>query len=310
MPVHKAKSIRETRNLSKFILSQILIYIYPFNLNNKLIMKDLLVIIIVFGVFIFTLYVNKQSNFDEKQQIITNNEPKTKIQKNKILDLINEKRSKIKNIKITSIVVHNKINRFNMSSSGYLFYEKNKNFRLVLNSIFGKELDIGSNDNYFWYWSKRSIEKGIFYSLHENIKSTRLKDPINPLFLKTILFLDLIPTEKTSVYKSENFYHIEWETESINNNEKLKCCITLDKESYKPNNMILKNSQNKIITEAKVQNTFEHQGIYIPQKIKISWMEENIEMTWDLKIVETNTNINPIYWIMPNYEKKIDISID
>lgn len=267
-----------------------------------------LVLVFVSGFFIF--FILKQSHFNFKKPLIINEEPKKIIIQNEILNFINNQKSKINNIKVNSIVVQNKINRFTTSSSGFLFYEKDKNFRLVLNSLFGKELDIGSNSHLFWYWAKRSTEKALYFSPHEHIKNTRLKEPVNPLFLKTVLLLDKIPTQNSKVFKSENYIFIEWETESINYDKKLTCCLKLNKKNYKPCNMMLKDPNNKLIAEIIVQNVFLHEQVYLPQNIKILWPEENIEMTWDLKDMEINTNINALYWNMPNYGKRIDISKD
>lgn len=276
-------------------------------------MKDLLPVILIF-IFSFILLCNlKESNY-KKEKPIDLQETKKQIEtislNKKILLSINQKKSLIRRIKVNSLVVNNKIGVLNINSSGFLTYEKDKNFRFVLNSIFGKEVDIGSNNTYFWYWSKRSTDKSLFFSSYENIKNTRLKDPVNPLILKSILFIDNLPIENTQIYESENYFFIEWEIESINDNEKMLCCMKIDKKTYQPYNMTLKNSKNKLISEIIVQNVFKYKDSYLAQKIKVNWPDENIEMTWILKDIEINNSISSSYWKMPNHDPKINIGIN
>lgn len=276
-------------------------------------MKDLLPVILIFIFSFIFLCMIKESNY-KKEKPIHLQETKRQIEtislNKKILSSINEKKSLIRRIKVNSLVVNNKIGVLNINSSGFLTYEKDKNFRFVLNSIFGKEVDIGSNSTYFWYWSKRSTDKSLFFSSYEDIKNTRLKDPVNPLILKSILFIDNLPIENTQIYESENYFFIEWEIESINDNEKMLCCMKIDKKTYQPHNMTLKNSKNKLISEIIVQNVFKYKDSYLAQKIKVNWPDENIEMTWILKDIEINNSISSSYWKMPNHDHKINIGIN
>jgi len=64
---------------------------------------------------------------------------------NEFLLLLNERNSKVKNIVYPDIRIA--VEGFNLSSK--LFYEKDRRFRMMNWSIFGKETDVGSNDEYF-----------------------------------------------------------------------------------------------------------------------------------------------------------------
>src|ERR1017187_4932054 len=59
--------------------------------------------------------------------------------------------------------------------SGMIYYENSKLFHLELSSFFGPELDIGSNNEYFWYWSRRDSEPGLHFAKHEDFYKSRMK---------------------------------------------------------------------------------------------------------------------------------------
>lgn len=273
-------------------------------------MKDLLLITSIFAISFICLCLIKEFDHKENKPTFFHEETKTLSPTTNILDLINENRSIIKSVKSNYFLVHNKIGILNINSSGFLAYEKDKNFRLIVNSVFGKEIDIGSNDEHFWYWAKRSTEKSLFFSSYKNLSNTRLKDPVNPLVLKSILFIDVLPIKATQVYETTDNFFIEWPTKSIDEKENMSCCIKINKKTHQPSNMVFKNSKNKTITEATVLNSIKYKDTYLAQKIKISWPDENIEMTWELKDVEINSQINSSYWKMPNHDHKVDIGIN
>lgn len=93
---------------------------------------------------------------------------------------------------------------------GSLYYEKPKGFRMRINSVFGEEVDLGSNDDVFWYWSRRNKRKGLYYAHHEDFQKTRLKTPFNPLFIRASLGLDLIHFENgLGIYGGQRCHQAE-----------------------------------------------------------------------------------------------------
>ncbi len=66
-------------------------------------------------------------------------------------------------------------------------YEKSLNFRMINSSFFGKEVDVGSNEKEFWFWSKRMKPPALFHTIHDNLKNTNLKTPFHPLWIKEII---------------------------------------------------------------------------------------------------------------------------
>lgn len=58
-------------------------------------------------------------------------------------------------------------------------------------SLLGQELDLGSNDELFWFWAQRSPEPGVFYARHDQFAVSRARQmiPIEPAMLVEALGL-------------------------------------------------------------------------------------------------------------------------
>src|SRR5690606_16705391 len=67
--------------------------------------------------------------------------------------------------------------------SANLAIEAPRNFRLVAKPpVGGAEVDLGSNQDQFWFWNKRSEEKYVFVAYHdeESVRKRPLPIPFQP----------------------------------------------------------------------------------------------------------------------------------
>src|SRR5690606_29557898 len=90
------------------------------------------------------------------------------------------------------------------SLNGALSYEKPFGFRFVMSSFLSKELDLGSNDEHFWYWSKRDRTPGLYWAKYEDYNKTRLKAPFNPMFMRASLGLEPIEIDVAVITESDD----------------------------------------------------------------------------------------------------------
>ena len=73
-----------------------------------------------------------------------------------------------------------------------LAYEQPRRFRLRAGTaITGQELDLGSNDELFWFWTKQNPQPSIFFARHEAFAQSpnRSLIPIEPLWIADALGL-------------------------------------------------------------------------------------------------------------------------
>ena len=64
-------------------------------------------------------------------------------------------------------------------------FERPRRFRLRADSFMGPELDLGSNDQLFWFWIRLAPPPTVYYCRHHQFESSRARDllPIRPEWL-------------------------------------------------------------------------------------------------------------------------------
>ncbi len=249
--------------------------------------KFLLIILLLVVVFIvvYNIKINKKIYFNAQNQ--------EKVQSNEIIDKINNRTKDIKRIKSDIYIKLNTV----LGAKGFIAYEKTNNFRMVCNSVFGKEIEIGSNDDYFWFWSRTIKPKALYYGDLDKIEKTRLRKIFYPVLIRSFLGIDEI--KNCEVTKDQNKFYI---IEKIDLGDEKLIQIKIIEEG-KIIAQKITNLNHELILEI---NILEFQENDLPKKIKLHWLEENIQQDWTLE----NTKINDINyndWKMPNSKNKIDL---
>lgn len=76
--------------------------------------------------------------------------------------------------------------------SAEIAVERPRRFRFRAGtSLLGPELDLGSNDELFWFWAQRSPQPGVFYARHDQFAASRARQmiPVEPATLVEALGL-------------------------------------------------------------------------------------------------------------------------
>jgi hypothetical protein len=212
----------------------------------------------------------------------------------------------IKKNNINSIYYENissTINGININSE--LIYEKPLNFRMISKSIFGIETDVGSNDNFFWFWSKRIENKPLYYSDHKNLKKTYLRTIFNPSWMSEILGINEITSGKLLSYNTNYLANIQ---EDVNNTgRKIIKVKLIDLHKNALFGSYIYNMYDEIMISAEIVEYHLIEDNYYPKKIVINWFEENIQMNWNMSIPKINQKFNKNNFLIPNIKNKIDL---
>jgi hypothetical protein len=99
-----------------------------------------------------------------------------------VIDVVNKNSSQIRSFST---------NRASISGKGFpsltadIAFERPQEFRLRAGTSFGQELDLGSNDELFWFWVKRSQTPGVFYCRHDQFAASQARQmtPFEPQWL-------------------------------------------------------------------------------------------------------------------------------
>lgn len=212
---------------------------------------------------------------------------------------INSRSLSTNNISCEDIDVKVWMNGHRYKLTGSINYEKPLFFRMIINSLFGKEVDIGSNDKHFWYWSRRDKKPGLYYALHEDLQKTRLKNPFNPLFLRASLAAEELPAKDCKVVEKGDNLMLVYPRQSASG-QPLLFAVFVNKSRKQIDGYILTNSNGQTLATCDIQ---EYAGS-IPTKILYTWYEENHVMLVTLKRPKMNSAIDPSVWQMPNHTPK------
>ena len=85
----------------------------------------------------------------------------------------------------------------------------------------------------------------------------------------------------------------------LNENDVETITTLIDPEINKVVARYLYDENNKILISTEYK--------FFPDRIHVFWHEENITLAIDLTNVQKNTNINSLYWKMPNITPKTNI---
>lgn len=223
------------------------------------------------------------------------------IENNQFLDDFNNKNSKI-----NSIYSNVAISSQGITLNSAIVYEKKIKFRMISESIFGTELDIGSNDQYFWFWSKRMKPSALFYAKHEDLKNTRLRTPFNPNWMIELLGVSNIDKNCSYFEYKNDLVVSEIVTDNFGNVINKLRLIDRNKKSCIAHFLYDKN-MNPIIS-AEIKEFYAIEDCFLPKKIEIFWYEENIKSVWNLSEPKINLHISSDKFIVPNISPKIDLN--
>lgn len=223
----------------------------------------------------------------------------------KYIEEINEKNLKIKNISVEKIQIE--LQQLAIKTFGCLAMQKENNFRLKVWTVFGLEMDVGSNDQHFWFWSKRMSNPALYYSKHENLNKTMLKTPLNPSWLIESLNFGKISIENIEISKFKNFWMIIQPRISALG-EKVVVITLIDPQKMVVSGHYLYKNNFLIASTEILEFTLDSKtNLLIPRKVLIIWHDEKISLKLELINAQINTSIQSQFWIMPDIKNKIDI---
>jgi hypothetical protein len=186
---------------------------------------------------------------------------------------------------------------------GEVYYEKPKNFRLILSSILGKEIDLGSNATHFWYWSKRDKEPGLHFARHEDFPKTRLKTPFNPMLMRAALGAEILDTKNCKIVENQQDIMLVYSRVS-GSGRPVQFSVFVSKAKKQIDGFLLSDEFGKRLATCEIR---ERKGD-VPVEVMFTWHEENRVMLMRFNGPKVNGPVNARHWTMPAYSPKIDMA--
>jgi hypothetical protein len=188
----------------------------------------------------------------------------------------------------------------------HIAFQRERNFRLRADLI-GPEVDLGSNDQIFWFWIKRSEPPAVYYCRHDQFPTSQARRmiPIDPNWLTealgTVVINPALPHD--GPYPEAN--------------NRLRIRTILNTPEGTNVKMTIVDAVSAWIME---QQIFDVQGrlrarsvtegyrqdprtkLYVPTAVRVECPEAKFSIRLDLGTVEVNQlQVNPELFVMPSY---------
>lgn len=207
-----------------------------------------------------------------------------------ILSKINQLKQNIESVYISDLKVNFKQTRIPINLYGYMAYEKDKKFRFQLyHRLTGKEIDVGSNQNEFWFYSKRSDPVNTYVGKYE-FSRLNLKSALHPDWILESTNLFNLPQNYNKIYKSGDNLLLCYD-KILSNGEEVKISILINPIKNMILGKYLYDINNKLISSIEY---LEYQK-GLPSQVKINWYEENVTMLWELN-PQINVKLSKNFW--------------
>lgn len=244
-----------------------------------------------------------QANIVQRQEGILRESAEKTVEIHPVIRALNEKNGQIRSFVSEEVTFRTWERGMRFRTGGKIYYEKDKKFRLIVESAFGKELDLGSNEEIFWYWSRRDRQPGLHFATHENFSKTRLKTPFNPVFMQQSLGLDEIDLTGARIAETERELMVSY-NRANSVGDPIVYSLIVDKEKLLVDGCLITDLRGNVLASAEVR---ERMG-ELPARMLYLWTEEDRMLSISFDTPRINVKLSELHWQVPDHKPRIDMS--
>jgi hypothetical protein len=187
--------------------------------------------------------------------------------------------------------------------------ESPRNFRLVAtNPMGGNEVDLGSNQEHFWFWNRRSAEKYVYQAQHdvEAERMRRFPIPFQPdWIMESLGVIEIDPDQELTMQPGPAGSHIVFLTADRISPQgvKVRKMTAVDLCHGVVREHVLYDARGPMIARAVLNNHYRDKtsGCVLPRTIDLEWRQANLRLTMNLPEIEVNpSRISPQTWTIPD----------
>jgi hypothetical protein len=192
---------------------------------------------------------------------------------------------------------------------GWMYCQKPKSFRMTAELAGNTEVDMGSNDQEFWYWIRRNEPPYLFHCSHEEFAKgqVRLQVPFQPEWIMEALGMaEYDPAKPYQVVANKNTVElIEPAVLPQGQHVNKVTVFTRNQNGLQVTGHVLRDSQNKEICTATVLRSQQDAatGVTLPKVVELKWEAEHLKMQLHMQNASVNAmegQRNPDIYARPN----------
>ncbi|QDU81838.1 hypothetical protein Pla110_35890 [Polystyrenella longa] len=172
--------------------------------------------------------------------------------------------------------------------------ESPKRFRMVVSTpVIGRQLDLGSNNERFWFWANEGPERPILTASHQNLATAQqnLPIPFNPDWLMEIM--GVVPFDESGfqmTYKPEDATINLVSSTSDPQGRTVYRRIIVNAQTGLVNRHEMYGPQRELIASATMENyrAVGPQQVVMPHHIQLDWPQTEMAFKLDFPTIEIN----------------------
>ena len=182
---------------------------------------------------------------------------------------------------------------------GSMMCQKPRNFRLMAKVVGQPAVDIGSNQDEFWYWISKNEPPYLFHCSYDALaKGANIPFPFQPDMVVTALGIASYDPSKTyqlNAPPKANYYELIESIASPQGQPMQKVVVFDRSERFPPQPQViahvLRDSKGNIICKATVESVQQNRdtGAILPRKVTFSWPAQKLEMKMELHDLQVVT---------------------
>jgi hypothetical protein len=192
----------------------------------------------------------------------------------------------------------------NMPLSGTLAVENGQHLRLVVHSLAGNEVDMGSNNDVFWIWAKR-MDPAYVYCRHEQIDDARqtLGIPFEPDWMMQALGVAPLDTKDLTMQIDRSAHHARLVQQVVSaHGYPMQKVVLVDLTRGVVLEHSILDSRGKTIALARLEDHHvdKASGAVIARRIHLDWPQNKMNLVMNFGQIEVNPRGIPSQvWDMP-----------
>lgn len=232
--------------------------------------------------------------------------PKGTITTEQLVHYLNENAKRVESLRCDDVQVRvakglGVIQQANLDAS--LICQRPRNFRMIAYYIGRQpEVEIGSNDQEFWYWIRRAKNPAQIYCRYDDLESGRVKHmpfPFQPEWVMEALGMaEFGPADRYTLKETRDEIRLIEQTRSPQGKPVRKIIVfnrrraNIQRGEPQIRAFILEDATTgKEICSARIRSAQldKHNGALLPREIELRWPAEDISLT--LRLINPRANV-------------------
>lgn len=219
---------------------------------------------------------------------------------------VNRNVEKIDSWRASGVKIRAYMNSIPIPLSGTIVAARDRHLRLEVTSALGKEVDLGSNDEHFWLWTKPRGDQppAVYFANHSQMDVARrnLPLPFEPEWLLEALAVEPLSAENVTIEKQAGNAHIRLVSQhQLPDGQTIRKVVTVHPcHGYVMEHNIYDGRKQPIVRVVLQDYRLDaSSGAVLPRHVKLDWPQAEMSLAMDLGHVEVNPPmIPPAVWAM------------